>query len=78
LSILNLALAVDSKPISPAYPGLVGQHADYLDVVLKSYQTNNAQVGRANGVMGALPASTPIKNSNSWPMTSHPCRVTCV
>jgi cytochrome c553 len=44
-----------SKPISPAYPKLAGQHADYLYVALKSYQTkNNAQVGRANGVMAGI------------------------
>ena len=44
-----------SKPIDPAYPKIAGQHADYLYVALKSYKAdNNAQVGRANGVMGAI------------------------
>ena len=41
-----------SKPIDPSYPKLAGQHADYLYVALKAYQTqNNPQVGRANPVM---------------------------
>jgi cytochrome c553 len=43
-----------SKPISPAYPKLAGQHADYLYVALRSYTVEgNAQVGRANGIMAA-------------------------
>jgi cytochrome c553 len=43
-----------SKPIDPTYPKLSGQHADYLFVALKSYQTvGNANVGRANPVMAA-------------------------
>jgi cytochrome c553 len=41
-----------SKPIDPSYPKLAGQHADYLYVALKEYQTqNNPQVGRSNPVM---------------------------
>ena len=41
-----------SKPIDPSYPKLAGQHADYLYVALKEYQTqNNPQVGRTNPVM---------------------------
>ena len=41
-----------SKPIDPSYPKLAGQHADYLYVALKQYQTqNNPQVGRTNPVM---------------------------
>ncbi|MFM2448885.1 MAG: hypothetical protein RIS44_1335 [Pseudomonadota bacterium] len=44
-----------SKPISPAYPKLAGQHADYLYVALKAYQIkNNAQLGRNNGVMAGI------------------------
>lgn len=35
----------------PANPRLAGQHADYLYVALKSYQTNTANVGRANATM---------------------------
>ena len=43
-----------SKPIDAAYPKLAGQHADYLFVALKAYQTEkNPQVGRGNPVMGA-------------------------
>ena len=44
-----------SKPIDGAYPKLAGQHADYLYVALKAYQTqSNPQVGRANPVMGGM------------------------
>jgi cytochrome c553 len=44
-----------SKPISPTYPKLAGQHADYLYVALKAYQTkNNPQVGRGNAVMSGM------------------------
>jgi cytochrome c553 len=43
-----------SKPISPTYPKLAGQHADYLYAALRAYGTEkNPQVGRANGMMGA-------------------------
>jgi len=41
-----------NKPIDGAYPKLAGQHADYLYVALKAYQTEgNAQVGRSNAIM---------------------------
>jgi cytochrome c553 len=41
-----------SKPIDPSYPKLAGQHADYLFVALKAYQTDkNPQIGRNNPVM---------------------------
>jgi cytochrome c553 len=44
-----------SKPIDPSYPKIAGQHSDYLFVALKSYKTEgNANVGRSNGVMGAI------------------------
>jgi cytochrome c553 len=47
-----------SKPIDPSYPKLAGQHADYLYVALKEYQTqNNPQVGRSNPVMMGMAAS---------------------
>ena len=47
-----------SKPIDPSYPKLAGQHADYLYVALKAYQTkNNAQVGRNNAIMSGMAAS---------------------
>ena len=43
-----------SKPTDPSYPKLSGQHADYLFVALKSYQTvGNPQMGRANPTMAA-------------------------
>lgn len=46
-----------STPIDPSYPKLGGQHADYLFVALKSYQTrNNGQIGRGNAVMGGMAA----------------------
>ena len=41
-----------SAPIDPTYPKLAGQHADYLSVALKEYQTDkNPQVGRNNAIM---------------------------
>ena len=41
-----------SKPIDGSYPKLAGQHGDYLNVALKSYQTvGNPQVGRSNAIM---------------------------
>lgn len=43
-----------SKPISPAYPKLAGQHGDYLYMSLLAYKTEgNPNVGRANAIMGA-------------------------
>jgi len=35
----------------PANPRLAGQHADYLYVALKAYQTNTPSVGRSNATM---------------------------
>jgi cytochrome c553 len=44
-----------SKPIDPSYPKLAGQHADYLYVALKAYQTEgNPQIGRGNAIMGGM------------------------
>jgi cytochrome c553 len=41
-----------SKPIDGSYPKLAGQHADYLNVALKSYQIEgNPNVGRGNAIM---------------------------
>jgi cytochrome c553 len=41
-----------SKPVVPGAPKIAGQHADYLYVALKAYQTDgNPQVGRANPIM---------------------------
>ncbi len=43
-----------NKPIDGAYPKLAGQHADYLYVALKAYQTEgNPRVGRGNAIMAA-------------------------
>lgn len=44
-----------SKPIDPSYPKLAGQHADYLYVALKAYQTDkNPQIGRGNPIMAGM------------------------
>ncbi len=44
-----------SKPISPDFPKIAGQHADYLFVSLKAYKIEgNPQVGRSNGVMAGI------------------------
>ena len=41
-----------SAPIDPSYPKLAGQHADYLYVALREYQTDkNPLVGRNNAIM---------------------------
>ncbi len=41
-----------STPIDPSYPKLAGQHADYLYVALKAYQTDkNPLIGRSNAIM---------------------------
>ncbi|UXH79576.1 c-type cytochrome [Roseateles amylovorans] len=41
-----------SKPIDGTYPKIAGQHADYLYVALKSYQTEGKPyLGRANAIM---------------------------
>ena len=41
-----------NKPIDASYPKIAGQHADYLYVALKAYQTDgNPKVGRANAIM---------------------------
>jgi cytochrome c553 len=41
-----------NKPIDPSYPKLAGQHADYLYVALKAYQTEaNPYLGRSNAIM---------------------------
>lgn len=46
-----------NTPIDGTYPKLAGQHADYLYVALKAYQTtNNPQVGRGNAIMGGMAA----------------------
>ena len=43
-----------SKPISPAYPKIAGQHADYLYVALRAYAVEgNPHIGRSNAIMAA-------------------------
>lgn len=44
-----------AKPISPEFPKIAGQHADYTFVALKAYKTEkNPNVGRSNGVMAGI------------------------
>ncbi|GAP38524.1 c-type cytochrome [Piscinibacter sakaiensis] len=44
-----------SKPIDPSYPKIAGQHADYLYIALKAYQTDkNASIGRGNAIMAGM------------------------
>src|SRR4029079_1668526 len=44
-----------AKPRDPSHPKIGGQHNDYLFVALKAYkQADNPNVGRNNGVMGAI------------------------
>ncbi|MDQ6684698.1 MAG: cytochrome c [Pseudomonadota bacterium] len=46
-----------NTPIDPSYPKLAGQHADYLYVALKAYQTqHNAYLGRGNAIMMGMAA----------------------
>jgi cytochrome c553 len=44
-----------NQPIDPSYPKIAGQHADYLYVALKSYQTDgNPHIGRNNAIMAGI------------------------
>ena len=44
-----------SKPVSPAYPRIAGQHSDYLYAALRSYKTNDRPLmGRSNPIMGGV------------------------
>ncbi len=44
-----------SKPVSPTYPRIAGQHSDYLYVALRSYKTTDKSfVGRANPIMAGV------------------------
>lgn len=46
-----------NQPIDANTPKLAGQHADYLFIALKEYQTkNNMRIGRDNPVMGGMAA----------------------
>ncbi|APA85401.1 c-type cytochrome [Paraburkholderia sprentiae WSM5005] len=44
-----------NKPVSPEYPKLAGQHADYVFWALRQYQmgTGNPHFGRNNAIMQA-------------------------
>lgn len=43
-----------NEPVTPAYPKLAGQYADYLYYSLRSYQVaNNPNFGRKNAVMAS-------------------------
>ncbi|MEX3688339.1 cytochrome c [Paraburkholderia sp. BR14263] len=44
-----------NKPVSPEYPKLAGQHADYIYWALRQYQmgTSNPHLGRNNAIMQA-------------------------
>jgi len=44
-----------NKPVSPEYPKLAGQHADYIYWALRQYQmgTGNPHLGRNNAIMQA-------------------------
>lgn len=44
-----------STPIDPSYAKIAGQHADYLYVALKAYQTDsNPVIGRNNAIMAGM------------------------
>ncbi|MBP0620273.1 c-type cytochrome [Cupriavidus consociatus] len=58
-----------NKPISPDYPKLAGQHADYLYHALLSYQVSgNALVGRSNAIMaGQVNANPAVTGKDGKP-----------
>jgi cytochrome c553 len=58
-----------SSPIDASYPKLAGQHADYLYVALKSYQTDRATIGRANAIMKGMAA--PYSNAELKKMAQY-------
>jgi cytochrome c553 len=44
-----------SKPISPTYPKIAGQNADYLFFALRSYKSSDKPLmGRSNPIMGGI------------------------
>jgi len=46
-----------SAPIAPNYPRIAGQHADYVYVALRAYETTDKPlIGRANPIMGGIAA----------------------
>ncbi|WP_354687597.1 c-type cytochrome [Cupriavidus necator] len=58
-----------NKPISPDYPKLAGQHADYLYHALLSYQVSgNPLVGRSNAIMaGQVNANPAVTGKDGKP-----------
>lgn len=58
-----------NAPITPDYPKLAGQHADYLYHSLVAYQiSGNPQVGRANAIMqGQVNANPGVTDKNGKP-----------
>lgn len=62
-----------NAPISPDYPKLAGQHADYVYHALLSYQvTGSPLVGRSNAIMAGQVNSNPAvtgKDSKPRPFT---------
>lgn len=58
-----------NTPITPDYPKLAGQHADYLYHALVAYQiSGNPQVGRANAIMqGQVNANPGVTDKNGKP-----------
>ena len=44
---------IDGIGILPEYPNLTGQHADYIEVAIKSYRSGQ----RKNAVMGGMAAA---------------------
>jgi cytochrome c553 len=56
-----------NAPVSPAYPKLAGQPADYLYYALRAYQVgaSNANYGRVNAIMAAQVKGTPDVNDYS-------------
>ncbi|CAG2129957.1 c-type cytochrome [Cupriavidus numazuensis] len=58
-----------NAPISPDYPKLAGQHADYLYHALLSYQVSGVpQVGRSNAIMaGQVNANPAVTGKDGKP-----------
>lgn len=58
-----------NKPITPDYPKLAGQHADYLFHALLAYQTSgNLIMGRTNAIMaGQVNANPAVTDKNGKP-----------
>jgi cytochrome c553 len=66
-----------SAPIDPSYPKLAGQHADYLFVALKAYQTDhNPLMGRNNAIMMGWRGRSRTLRSRRSRRISARCRAT--